>query len=70
MFKFYFSMDCGNCDEEILNGINGTTIEHNGLPVISFDMAAQSRFDCEHCGAENYTGDFDVLTEGGDEEAS
>lgn len=60
---FYISIDCEHCDEEILYGLCVTTIEHNGRPVISFDVAAQTAFTCEECGKTTYTGDFDVFTE-------
>ena len=62
---FHLLAHCGNCDEEIIHGPCLTTIEHDGLPVIPYDMAAQERFECDHCGAVNYTGDFELLTEGG-----
>lgn len=57
---FYLSVDCRQCDEEIIYGLCATTIEHNGMPVIPFDIAAQSDFRCDHCGAFNYTGDFEI----------
>lgn len=65
---FYFAMDCGNCGEEIYQGLNLTALEHCGHPVIPFDMASQTNFRCDHCGASNYTGDFEeiVSTEGGE----
>lgn len=63
MTVFYLSMDCqnGDCEEEILEGLCVTTIEHNGLPVIPYDIAAQTNFNCRKCGASNYTGDFDDI---------
>lgn len=67
MSTFYLSMDCENCEEEILYGPCGTTEEHRGLPVIPFDMASQSKFECERCNAKHFTGDFDdVHVDGGD----
>lgn len=68
MHSFYLSMDCRNCGEEILYGVCATTIENSGLPVIPFDMASQTQFDCGNCDAENFTGDFYVSVEGGDDE--
>lgn len=67
MTAFYLSIDCDKCDEEILYGPCLTTLEHRGKPVIPFDIAAQSNFDCPRCGADNYTGDFEVFCEGGEE---
>jgi hypothetical protein len=67
--EFYISMDCEHCDEEIFYGVCITTIEHNGRPVIPFDMAAQTRFVCngpDGCGETTYTGDFDVFTDDDD----
>jgi hypothetical protein len=65
---FYFVMECGNCEEDIYQGLNLTALEHRGRPAIPFDMASQTNFHCDHCGANNYTGDFcdAVFTEGGD----
>lgn len=65
MTAFHLSAYCRNCDEEIIYGPCVTTIEHSGLPVIPFDMAAQSNFQCDHCGADNYTGEFEIECEGG-----
>lgn len=62
---YYLVVDCGNCDEEIFYGPCGTTLEHRGLPVLPFDTAAQTNFVCDRCGADNYTGDFEIETEGG-----
>lgn len=59
---FYLSITCQSCDEGILYGPCITTIEHEGLAVIPYDMAAQSSFTCSNCGASNYTGDFEILT--------
>jgi hypothetical protein len=64
---FYHLLECENCDEEIYEGVACTTLEHKGLPAIPFDMASQTNFHCGRCGADNYTGDFDVMCEGGDE---
>jgi hypothetical protein len=60
---FYLSLTCNRCDEEILYGPCITTIEHEGLAVIPYNMAAQSSFHCSGCGATNYTSDFDLLTQ-------
>lgn len=67
MLGFYLSMDCENCEEEMLMGPCGTTEERNGHPVIPFDFASQERFDCNNCGARHYTGDLNdlVMVEGG-----
>ena len=67
MEPFYLVMACRDCDEDIYYGLCFSTLEHNGHPVIPFDMAAQTSFNCNNCGADNYTGDFDVFVEGGDE---
>lgn len=63
MFTFLFSLDCRECDEEFTWGPVVTTIEEDGLPVIPFNMAAQTAFTCTHCKARNFTGDFELLTE-------
>jgi hypothetical protein len=65
--RFYLTATCGNCDEDIAYGPCLTLVEYDGLPAISYDMAAQQNFYCEHCRANNYTGDFEMFTEGGDE---
>jgi hypothetical protein len=59
-------MECYNCDEEIYYGVCVSFLTHNGLPVIGFDTAAQTRFDCPHCDASNYTGELEVFVEGGE----
>jgi len=61
---FYLSVYCQECDEEILYGPCGTTIAHNDIPVIPFDMGAQTNFECDKCGANNYTGDFELFRDG------
>lgn len=63
---YYVVMECGNCDKEIYYGVCVSFLEHNGLPVITFDTAAQTRFDCPHCDASNYTGELEVWVEGGE----
>lgn len=63
MFTFLFSLDCRECDEEFTWGPVATAVEADGLPVIPYDMAAQTAFECTHCGARNYTGDFELLTD-------
>lgn len=70
MNTFYISIDCGHCEEEILAGPAGTTGEYNGMPVVPIGLASEERFDCDSCGAVNYTGDVDELihTEGGRDE--
>lgn len=64
---FYLVINCGDCGEDIFYGPCGTTLEHHGLPVVPYDMAAQNSFRCDHCGAVTNTGDFDTFVEGGDE---
>lgn len=61
--RFYLLINCVECDEEIFDGPNLTLIEHDGSPVISFDIAAQTKFRCDACGAASYTGDFEVYGE-------
>lgn len=58
MLGFYLSMDCENCEEEILMGPCATTEERNGYPIIPFDFASQEKFVCPRCDARHYTGDF------------
>lgn len=61
--EFYLSMDC-DCGEEMYYGVCLTLLEHNGLPVVSFDMAAQMSFTCDGpdgCGKTTYTGDFETF---------
>jgi hypothetical protein len=62
---FYLTLDCENCNKEIRWGPVMAFDEHQGLPAIPYDVAAQTRFDCEDCGAANYTGDFELYAEGG-----
>jgi hypothetical protein len=62
---FYLSVDCPECDEEVMWGPVATTIEYEGLPVLPFDMAGQTSFTCPDpdCGTTFYTGDFDLFTD-------
>jgi len=62
---YYLVAECQNCDEEIFYGPCGTTLEHDGLPVVPYDVATQTNFTCDRCGADNYTGDFEIFSEGG-----
>lgn len=64
----YVAIDCANCGEEFLYGRCVTlTVHDDGTPVFPWDLAAQTSFRCAHCRAENYTGDFEVFSEGGDD---
>lgn len=63
MNKFYIFVECPNCDHEIRK-LMATTIDHDGIPVIPFDMAAQTDFDCSSCGSEWVTGDFELFKMG------
>lgn len=57
--KFYLSMECGHCGEDILYGPVLCLTSHAGLPVVPFDIAAGETFTCDHCGTEHHTtGDF------------
>lgn len=60
---FYLVAQCPKCDEEIVYGQCVTFMEHQGLPLIPYDLAAQTVFECDHCGARAYSGDFELLTE-------
>lgn len=64
---YYLLLQCEHCDAEIHYGVCVTMLEHRGLPVIPADNGAQTRFDCDECGASNYVGDLDVFVEGGRE---
>jgi hypothetical protein len=63
MFTFYLSLDCAECDEEIVWGPVATSLTHNGLPVVPYDMAAQTGFTCDECGKRTFTGDLELFTE-------
>jgi hypothetical protein len=60
---FYVSIECPNCDTDVLFGPCLTLITHDGsdVPVIPFDVASQTTFHCEKCGVTFYTGDFDTF---------
>lgn len=66
MHRFYLSMECHECEEDMFLGPAGTTITHNGLPVVPYDFASQESFHCDNCGTEHILGDFDYLVEPGD----
>lgn len=61
--KYYLIFTCAECDEDFYHGVYATLIEHNGLPAIPFDIAAQTSATCTECGAQNFTGDFELETE-------
>lgn len=65
ILEYYLLLECRSCDAEIYYGVCASLLEHNGLPVVPADSGTQTRFDCNECGAANYTGDLDVLVEGG-----
>lgn len=66
MHLFYLSAECGECGgDAFTDGVTITTEEHNGRPVVPYDIAAQTTFHCADrtCGATTHTGDFiDVTT--------
>jgi len=63
MHRFYLSMECQNCAEDMFLGPVATTITHNGLPVMPYDFASQESFTCDNCGTEHVLGDFDYVAE-------
>jgi hypothetical protein len=65
--RLYLSMECDRREDDMFRLV-GTTITHNGLPVVPYDFASQETFDCDNCGAVHYLGDFDYLVEGSGEE--
>lgn len=70
MFSYYLLIECRHCDEEIYYGLCATTLEHLGRPVVPFDTASQTTFDCPSCNARNHVNDIDdvVEVEDGDDE--
>jgi hypothetical protein len=58
--RFYLAIECDNCGEDIFYGVCGTTLVHNGLPVVPITMAEQVQFDCD-CGARIDTGELDYV---------
>lgn len=70
MIRFYLSMECDKCEDDMFLGPVATTITHNGLPVMPYDFASQESFCCDNCGTEHILGDFDYEVEGGDEDAT
>lgn len=70
MIRFYLSMECHMCEEDMFLGPVATTITHNGLPVVPYDFASQESFCCDNCGTEHFLGDFDYEVQGGDEGAT
>lgn len=65
---FYLSFDCPQCDDEILYGPCLTTEEHQGAPVIPFDIAAQTTVRCPKCRTESYTGDVELYIDDDEED--
>jgi ribosomal protein S27AE len=65
--RFYLFLECENCGEDVFFGPCLTLFQHKGLVAIPIDMGAQERLTCGSCGAVAYTGELEVMTEGGDE---
>lgn len=64
---FYLSMECKTCETDMYYGLVITTEEHQGMPVVPFDMAAQARFECGNCGGATEVGDYsDTVHEPGE----
>lgn len=60
---FYLSMECETCGSDMYYGLVVTTEVHNGRPVVPFDIASQTQFDCDDCDGVTYVGDLDEATE-------
>lgn len=61
MNRSYLSIDCPECDEPVLDGPVGTTLMHDGLPVVPSTMFEQETFQCENeeCGHRSGIGELD-----------
>lgn len=66
MIAFYWHIECPECDADIYNGLNITTEEHEGRPVIPIAMAEQTVVHCGGCSADIYYGDLEYEVEAGD----
>jgi hypothetical protein len=65
MSAFYLSAECGECGgDAFTDGITIVTDEHQGRPVVPYDIAEQATFVCadDECGAKTITGDFTDIT--------
>lgn len=60
---YYLEWDCPSCDETNYYGICRTSLEHNGLPTIPFDVGACESYVCGKCGEGSYTGDLELMTD-------
>ena len=38
----------------------------NDVPHIAYEFMGQQHFRCDECGREHFSGDLDIMTEGGD----
>lgn len=58
MHFFYVSINCPECDEEVLIKC-ATNVEVNGLPVVPAGIVLDEALNCEECGAR-FGGTFEV----------
>lgn len=61
--RFYLSLTCDECENEVYVGVVITLHEHRGLPVVPIDVFTQETFVCDHCGTRHDTGDVNVWIE-------
>jgi hypothetical protein len=64
--RFYVSLDCEGCQNQVYYGPVLTLDEHRELPVVDAHVATATNFTCDHCGVQNWTGELDVYSEDGD----
>jgi hypothetical protein len=60
--RLYVAFDCEHCDNPVRQLVF-VLDEHRGIPVVDAGVAANTRFDCDHCGTVNWTGDLEVYAE-------
>lgn len=60
---YLIAIPCANCDKELYYGVCRTYMEHEGLPVISLDVAESTSLECEECGHTTITGEFETIDE-------
>lgn len=56
MSTVVITMECDNCENEMEMVVTDLS---NDIPRISWDFASQTTFQCDKCGNQQFTGDFE-----------
>lgn len=60
--RFYLSLSCQECDNEVRYGPTLTLDTHRGLPVVPVEVVEQTNFVCDRCDTQNWTGEVELIS--------